>query len=67
MEQETQESQAPELTITDLTNLKSIIEVAVKRGAFDASEIAAVGSTFNRLNKFLNEIKQQKDLTENQG
>lgn len=62
-----QENQSPELTITDLTNLKSIIEVAVKRGTFDASEIAAVGTTFNRLNKFLTQISEQKEKVETQG
>lgn len=62
-----QENNAPELTITDLTNLKSIIEVAVKRGTFDASEIAAVGATFNRLNKFLIQITEQKEKVETQG
>lgn len=62
-----QETKAPELTITDLANLKSIIEVAVKRGVFDASEIAAVGTTFNRLNKFLIQISEQKEQNETQG
>ena len=43
----------PELSIADLQNLKAIIDVAVKRGAFAAGEISAVGSVYDRLNAFL--------------
>jgi len=47
------DSTAPELTITDLAALRSIIEVASQRGAFKANELEAVGKTFNKLNNFL--------------
>jgi hypothetical protein len=43
----------PELTIVDLQNLRSIIDVAAKRGAFGAAEMAAVGGAFNKLDAFL--------------
>lgn len=43
----------PELTIVDLQNLAAIIDTASRRGAFPASEMAAVGSVFNRLTTFL--------------
>jgi len=52
--------QAPELTITDLTNLRSIVDVAVRRGVFAATEISAVGATFDRLNAFLNAVAPPK-------
>ena len=29
----------PELTVTDLTNIRSIVDVAVRRGTFVASEL----------------------------
>jgi len=48
--------QTPELTITDLTNLRSIVDVAVRRGVFAANEISAVGSTYDKLNAFLNAV-----------
>jgi hypothetical protein len=51
---------APELTITDLANLRSIIDVAVRRGVFAATEISAVGATFDKLNAFLNSIQPPK-------
>jgi hypothetical protein len=46
----------PELTITDLTNIRSIIDFAVRRGAFGAAEISGVGTTFDKLNAFLNAV-----------
>ena len=47
---------SPELTIADLTNLRSVIDVASQRGAFRAAEMAAVGAAFNKLNDFLNAV-----------
>ena len=54
---------APELTITDLANLRSILDVAVRRGAFGASEVSAVGAAFDRLNTFLNAVNPPKAET----
>lgn len=54
MEQETQNTQAqPELHITDLQNLRAIVEVAAKRGAFAANELTSVGAVFDKLSAFL--------------
>lgn len=50
----------PELSITDLQNLRSIVDVAVRRGAFAANEMSAVGATFDRVNAFLNAVAPQK-------
>jgi hypothetical protein len=46
----------PELTIVDLQNLKAIIDVSAKRGAFSAAEMEAVGTTYNKLSKFLEAV-----------
>jgi hypothetical protein len=43
----------PELSIADLQNLKAVIDVAVKRGAFQAAEMSSVGGVYDRLNAFL--------------
>ena len=45
-----------ELNIVDLQNLKAIIDVAAKRGAFSAGEMAAVGTVYNKLDTFLNSV-----------
>ena len=66
-----QEAQAPEaattaapagtdLNISDLVALKSIVEVASQRGAFKASELEAVGKTFNKLNTFLESVAKKE-------
>jgi hypothetical protein len=47
------EQKVPELTVTDLQNIRAIIDVAATRGAFKAGEMAAVGSVFNKLDTFL--------------
>jgi hypothetical protein len=61
MEQEEQTSTpTPELTITDLANLRAIIDVAVRRGAFGAAEVSGVGSAFDKLNAFLNAVAPQQ-------
>jgi|LauGreDrversion4_2_1035121.scaffolds.fasta_scaffold06344_3 hypothetical protein len=45
-----------ELTVTDLQNIRSIIDAASRRGAFQASEMAGVGAVYNKLDAFLNSI-----------
>jgi hypothetical protein len=59
-----QEAQGqPDLTITDLQNLRAVIDVASTRGAFKAAEMAAVGTVFNKLDAFLNAVTSQQAQT----
>jgi hypothetical protein len=51
-----QEQKGPDLSITDLQNVRSIIDIACTRGAFKAAEMAAVGAVFNKLDTFLNSV-----------
>jgi hypothetical protein len=46
----------PELSIVDLQNIRMIIDTAVRRGAFSAGEVSGVGTTFDRLNAFINAV-----------
>jgi hypothetical protein len=58
-----QEAAAPagtDLNISDLVALKSIVEVASQRGAFKASELEAVGKTFNKLSTFLESVAKKE-------
>jgi hypothetical protein len=55
-----QPAQGPDLNISDLVALKSIIEVATQRGAFKAAELEAVGKTFNKLNVFLEAVAKKE-------
>lgn len=50
----------PDLTITDLINCRTIIDVAVKRGTFGAGEVAGVGSVYNKLDNFIKAVSPEK-------
>ena len=47
------------LSIGDLKNLSTILDVASTRGAFKAAELAGVGTLFNKLNTFLVNVEKQ--------
>ncbi len=52
------------LSIGDLKNLSSIIDVASTRGAFKAGEMAGVGFLYNKLQAFLAKVappEEKKD------
>jgi len=49
-----------DLTVQDLNTIKAIIDVASQRGAFKANEMQAVGTTYNKLESFLNAIQSQQ-------
>jgi hypothetical protein len=73
MNEETQQSventtqtTAPQLSIQDLQNLRAVIDLAVRRGTFGASEISSVGQIFDRLNTFLTAVAPQVDPAANQ-
>ncbi|NBO99400.1 MAG: hypothetical protein EBU90_04635 [Proteobacteria bacterium] len=59
-EQQPEQPSVPELTITDLINLRTIIDVAVKRGVFGAGEVAGVGTVYNRLDSFITAVTPAK-------
>ena len=58
--EQTQAAPQPELTISDLQNIRSIIEVASKRGAFGAGEMSAIGAVFDKLTTFLAAVAPQQ-------
>ena len=55
-----QEAQGPDLNVTDLAALRSIIDVARQRGAFKAGELEAVGKIYNKLNSFLESVTKRE-------
>jgi hypothetical protein len=48
--------EAPQLTIQDLQNLRAVVDLSMRRGAFGAAEASSVGAVFDRLNTFLNAV-----------
>jgi hypothetical protein len=57
-------AQAPDLTVTDLSAIKQIIDVASTRGAFRPNEMVTVGQTYGKLEAFLNAVQAQQQKQE---
>jgi len=53
-----------QLTIADLQALSSVIDIAVRRGAFGAGEVTEVGAIFDKLSSFLAVIASQKEAAD---
>jgi hypothetical protein len=43
----------PNLSVLDLANIRDILDLAARRGAFAAGEMVAVGTVFNKLQAFV--------------
>jgi hypothetical protein len=52
---------AAELNINDLNAMKVIIDIASSRGAFKPNEMAVVGTTYNKLTTFLDQVAKQAE------
>lgn len=52
---------SPDLTVTDLSAMKQIIDVASSRGAFKPNEMVAVGQIYAKLEAFLAAVQAQQE------
>lgn len=52
------------ITIADLDAIKQIIDIAVRRGAFQASEVKQVGEVYDKLSAFLDAVIAQAQAQE---
>lgn len=64
--QPTAQSTAPkepgtDLSIADLKNLQTIIDIASTRGAFRANEMATIGAMYNKLQTFLSKVAPEQN------
>jgi len=64
-------AQAPQpdptaLSIGDLKNLSTVLDVASTRGAFKANEMAGVGFLYNKLQAFLAKVAPEQKPAEQQ-
>jgi len=57
-------TQPQSITISDLDQIKQIIDVATQRGAFRAEELSHVGAVYDRLVAFLAAIVAQAQAQE---
>jgi len=60
-ETQQQANQPVELTVNDLSSIKSIIDVASSRGAFKPNEMTVVGNVYTKLETFLAAVAQQAE------
>lgn len=51
----------PQLTVSDLQLLARIVDLASRRGAFQASELTQVGAAYNKLAAFLAFVDQSQN------
>ena len=59
-EQTQQIPAGPDLNISDLAAIKSIIDIASQTGAFKAAELESVGKIYNKLDKFLETVTKKE-------
>lgn len=55
---------APDITLQDLQLMKQIIDLCSTRAVFKPSEMAAVGTIYNKLELFLQAVAEQQKLAE---
>jgi hypothetical protein len=65
--QATGQDQANDLTINDLAAMKNIIDLGSQRGAFKPNEMVAVGTIYNKLTNFLEQVQKQAEAQKAQG
>lgn len=53
-----------ELTLQDLVQAANIMDAAIRKGAFNASEAATVGALYNKIVSYLKQFEQPKEETQ---
>ena len=53
-------AEAPTVTVNDLVNIYNIIDLASKRGAFQAAELSSVGAIANKVKAFVDHVQAQR-------
>jgi|TARA_R100000030_G_C3176506_1_gene104731 hypothetical protein len=63
---ETPQAQPPALTVADLRNVRTIIDISSSRGAFRGAELKSIGEVYDKLDTFLKAIdaKAEEQKTE---
>ena len=55
-----------QITIADLQAMANVIDAAVRRGAFGASEVGEVSAVYTKLAAFLQKVAEQQKAAEQQ-
>jgi hypothetical protein len=62
MTQEQTKQEPVALTLEDLGSVLSIIDVATARGTFKPKELVAVGTVYEKISNFLEQVKAASDV-----
>jgi|TARA_R110000823_G_scaffold197042_6_gene328301 hypothetical protein len=52
----TPQAEAPALTVADLRNVRTIIDISSQRGSFKGGELKTIGEVYDKLDAFLKGI-----------
>jgi hypothetical protein len=52
------------ISLSDLSILKQIVDIATQRGAFKGSELSQVGGVYDKLEGFLTYVEEQQKTAE---
>jgi len=52
-----EQTELPSVTVNDLVNVYNIIDLASKRGAFQANELSSVGAVANKVKTFVDHVQ----------
>ena len=52
-----EQAPAPSVSVNDLVNIYNIIDLASKRGAFHANELAGIGAVANKVKGFVDHVQ----------
>jgi hypothetical protein len=55
-----------QITVVDLARIRTIIETACTRGAFQAAEMRTVGEVYDKLTAFLNAVVAQAETQQSE-
>ena len=55
------EATSPSVTVNDLVNIHNIIDLASKRGAFQANELSSVGAVANKVKEFVDHVQAAQE------
>jgi len=55
------------VSVADLFILTNAIEVATKRGAFEANEMSSIGTSYDKVSRWLETVMQQEQEADSTG
>ena len=55
------------VSINEISVLKQAVEIASRRGAFNADEMSVIGTAYDKIARWLNSVKEEPDQADSEG